>query len=314
MENINKSHQKNSLIELYRFVFAIWVMYYHGYFLKPSNQWFDKGYISVEFFFILTGFFLIQLFKKQEDKNLFKGCIQIGYKKLKPCDFTVITTLLLAFIHYGVFYHEFSFGYMWYIKVFVIVSILYFVLYRISKNNLKLFLLLIFIIITICNIFNYCYTDLSSVGIYRGIVAIGLGMLISQIPQNHLKIKKFNVNIIFTIITITITTILALYNYLYNINFIFIYILFPSLLYFTSCIKFNFKLFNYLGGISFGLYGYQTVCRIFEEIGTLHKSNQTWIMTLVIFSCAIIDDLIKRLIKYIKTKTITQQNTIKEKL
>ena len=51
--------QRNGLIELYRFLFALWVVYYHSFFVVKTNQ-FNHGYIAVEFFFILSGFYLLR--------------------------------------------------------------------------------------------------------------------------------------------------------------------------------------------------------------------------------------------------------------
>ena len=54
---------KNSLIELYRFLFALWVLYYHS-FVPYKGELFGQGYLAVEFFFVLSGFFLIRSIDK----------------------------------------------------------------------------------------------------------------------------------------------------------------------------------------------------------------------------------------------------------
>ena len=43
---------KNSLIELFRFLFALWVLYYHS-FVPYKGEMFGQGYLAVEFFFVL---------------------------------------------------------------------------------------------------------------------------------------------------------------------------------------------------------------------------------------------------------------------
>lgn len=54
--------KRNSLIEFYRFIFAINVVKSHGMF--PYNgPYIGPGRISVEFFFILTGFLLMPSIK-----------------------------------------------------------------------------------------------------------------------------------------------------------------------------------------------------------------------------------------------------------
>ena len=55
--------KRNSLIELYRFLFALNVLKSHGFF-PNTGPYFEPGRISVEFFFVLTGFLLIRLINK----------------------------------------------------------------------------------------------------------------------------------------------------------------------------------------------------------------------------------------------------------
>lgn len=61
----NKSirRRKNSLLELLRFLFALWVLYYHDY-VPFKNMLFSEGYLAVEFFFVLSGFFLMRSINK----------------------------------------------------------------------------------------------------------------------------------------------------------------------------------------------------------------------------------------------------------
>ncbi len=47
-----KRHQRNGNIELLRFIFAVCIMLFH------ADMAFDSGYLGVEFFLILTGYFL----------------------------------------------------------------------------------------------------------------------------------------------------------------------------------------------------------------------------------------------------------------
>ena len=71
-EKIKKITSRNSLIELYRFLFALWIVWYHGYFII-KNQYFDDGYIAVEFFFILSGFHFLKTLDKPKLPSIWKG-------------------------------------------------------------------------------------------------------------------------------------------------------------------------------------------------------------------------------------------------
>ena len=82
-DKIKKITSRNSLIELYRFLFALWIVWYHGYFII-KNQYFDDGYIAVEFYFILSGFHFLKTLDKYKDKALAVGLVQMIWSKIKP--------------------------------------------------------------------------------------------------------------------------------------------------------------------------------------------------------------------------------------
>lgn len=55
----NSVCKRNGLIELCRFIFAMCIVCHHALFLSnPEHIPLSGGYIAVEFFFILTGFFM----------------------------------------------------------------------------------------------------------------------------------------------------------------------------------------------------------------------------------------------------------------
>ena len=56
---------RNGKVDLFKFIFSIVVIIYHfGNAVKFDNELFNKGYIGVEFFFIVSGF----LFAKSIEK------------------------------------------------------------------------------------------------------------------------------------------------------------------------------------------------------------------------------------------------------
>ncbi len=79
-QTTQKQTTRNGLIELYRFLFAMWVVWYHGFFAF-KNQFFNHGYIAVEFFFILSGFYIIKSIDKQSDKPFFTGLWQMLWSR-----------------------------------------------------------------------------------------------------------------------------------------------------------------------------------------------------------------------------------------
>ena len=132
-----KHNSRNGLLELYRFVFALWVMYHHGFFFWPKSTYFFNGYIAVEFFFILSGFFMIKAFEKEKDNSFWKGLWNITWNKLKPLGLTLVICLIFAQVYYWYFFPNGGdeIGYMWYIRWLVVVPIIFYIFYRLIKNK-----------------------------------------------------------------------------------------------------------------------------------------------------------------------------------
>ena len=66
--------KRNSLIELYRFFFAMNVVKYHGYF-PYQGRYISPGHVSVEFFFVLSGFLLRRSIDKYLNLPYWKGLL-----------------------------------------------------------------------------------------------------------------------------------------------------------------------------------------------------------------------------------------------
>ena len=89
----------------------------------------------------------------------------------------------------------------------------------------------------------------------------------------------------------------------------FILALFPTLLYFASCTETNIPAFNYLGGLSFGLYGYQTICRVLETLNILNDKDNCLELFLIVVVLTLLDDIIKRIVRHYKNKKNQQATT-----
>ncbi len=88
----------NGFISIWKFIFAVVIVFFHGNKFHPvgENPFFFGGYIAVEFFFIVTGFYFAKniLLKKEKIKNLGEETIFFIWKKIKQ----LIPYVLLAYI------------------------------------------------------------------------------------------------------------------------------------------------------------------------------------------------------------------------
>ncbi len=110
--NSHKRSSRNSLLELLRLCASLWVMYYHGYSLITKTSAFGNGRIAVDFFFILSGFFFLNSFKKHVD-NKRDGVLAFIWERFKPLLPTTAICLIFSLLYF--FYNGMSgsfYGYL----------------------------------------------------------------------------------------------------------------------------------------------------------------------------------------------------------
>ena len=78
---------RNASIDAMRFIFILFLCPVHC----PAVSPFPNGYIAVEFFFVLAGFFIYQSYKKHSDI----GTIDFTLKKLKRFLWPLVISLVL---------------------------------------------------------------------------------------------------------------------------------------------------------------------------------------------------------------------------
>ena len=286
--------KRNSLIELFRFIFAINVVQSHGLFIY-SGQYFGHGRLSVEFFFILTGLLLVRSISKYIEQPFFKGFFSFFLTKLKGIFLPVLIAIPFNIAYCIVKDQSINiFGYLWYVKQMLNYFAIFFIIRYFVKKE-KIFILIISLIFAFTTIMN-CFSVFYETGIVRAFMGISLGVLISYIP----KIKIKNQNLLWIInIPLMILTFLGLF---FGANLfqekILQLIIYPALIYFTFQINIHNKFFNYLGALSFGLYAFQCVVRVFKETGY----NNTWVLFGVILILSIAEDGVRRIINYYQNK------------
>lgn len=275
----------NYEISFYRILFTLFICLHH--FNNTFNlNLFTHGFIGVEFFFVLSGFFIYKSFDKDKNKNPF--CyMKKRIIRLYP---EYLLAALIAIIGFSTIQNNFSFekaiseilmlqnsgiftgGYnypCWYISVLMVDSFIIYGLMAINKNFcIKiLFPLIIFGGYTFIfakygtletwDIYNFLYVPL-----LRGLCALSIGVIVAYLSKNKIFNKQNKlINNIFSITARLLCLGLIFYDIFEGINNQFITILaFAILIYIVAidkgiCAKlFNFKFIDNLGKISYSMY------------------------------------------------------------
>lgn len=292
--NSKKKNNRNSLLELYRFLFAMWVVWYHGFFVF-KNEFFNHGYIAVEFFFILSGFYILKTIDKHNGDTFFTGLWKMLWGRIKSLSLPFIIGIVFVFWFMFLEGEITLLGYLWYIPFMLLAFIVMYTLKRLLKNNTVFVLTLLFIVV-VSYLLLYI-PILEGWGLFRGLGGVSLGVLISLIPKVNLKTKLVNFN---WVITIALACLILYLAYLPKENLVSEYflvlLLLPMLIYFTSTLNVSSKFLNFLGSLSFGLYAYQCVLRVVEFCFPL---QQYWLF-LMLVGLVLIDRLIIFLFNHYK--------------
>jgi peptidoglycan/LPS O-acetylase OafA/YrhL len=133
-------------------------------------------------------------------------------------------------------------------------------------------------------------------GVVRACMGISLGILISYIPNLKIK-KKGLIWLALVPVQILVLLILVFGNNLLMEKVLDL-ILYPALIYLSFQLNISNKVLNYLGSLSFGLYAFQCVVRPFELLGL----SNLWVMFLIVVVLAVMEDGLKRYLRYRKRK------------
>lgn len=301
--------KRNGIIEISRFIFAFFIVFYHNLFIVEIPI-FSRANYFVDFFFLLIGFYLLKSFDKYDNENIAKGTLEMLFDRLKKIGIplaiayacNLVRCLLLEPI-------EIRAHYLWFIHIMFIMLIIYYIFYRLIKKNKKIFLLtmvIVFLISFIMRMFPlfYEFDEL------RGVSLISLGALLAELPKIKFKEEKNNkiVPIVLVIISF-ILIIVGLYFSSLSLNIkkivevISDLILFPAFIYFALMINFKSSTTDLLGISSDFIYIYQPVLVMFICIG--YENRYILFGVLLLLTLATVTILSQRN----KEKEITKENS-----
>ena len=129
---IKQQSGKNGLIELFRFLCSVWVAYFHGFFPVLSDK-FNGENISVDFFFMVSGFFFLKSMEKYKERPISEGVISIFWGRTKrfivPLAIAALSVLCCNIMFPMDFGFNWPLSFLWFFAgQFVYLTLFYFLI------------------------------------------------------------------------------------------------------------------------------------------------------------------------------------------
>lgn len=289
--------KRNGLIEIYRFILSFWPLYYHNFFFTSKGESFSVAELAVDFFFVLSGFFLLRAFEKKKG-SVIKATLSLMYERVKPFMFSlcfiaafnaVCVSLFIRENHLNVLFDLFK--YWWYVLYLTVAIGVFYLFFRLLRNR-KVFFVFLFLVSAAMGLFHY-YTEVQGLFLYeltfvaRTFGCMAFGMLVSYIPT--IKKRKHNLSILGVIALVPAIFHLA-YSEKNYVTCLIMIGLFAALVYFTYNVSIGGKFFDVLGRLSTRIYLYMAFITMLYILGlTDHR-----ILFIVDVSLATMDLILTR--------------------
>ena len=301
--DVNQRQRKNSLIELMRFLFALWVLYYHSY-IPYKNSFFDQGFLAVEFFFVLSGFYLVRSIDKYNSLPAKKGLWEfLKHRFLAIAPAFVINEIFVLYYSFAIDPSpiNFLFGFLWYIRDLFIAMAGIFILRRYVKKEHAFYALLTLLSLVALFAFRPVPVIAWPRGPFRSIASIPIGMLAALIPKITLKENDRKKNLIkrafiwggLSLSALCCLLIACLPDKSELVIYLLVMAIYPMMLYFASCIKFSLSFFDWLGSLSFPIYAFQCPLRIIEHYFTKDKTLLFIILIALVLCFSAVSETLK---------------------
>lgn len=205
---MKRNNGRNIWIDAMRITFCIWIILMHGEYLyhgTSAKRMFEGGYLGCEFFFIVSGYYLLQ--NKQSSNSLKKFCLN-RLKKLYP--HFVLSILICAAVGLPqtlaniclnligfqlVFVSRYINGVLWFIVAEIPVCIVLLLLYKLAKNNritvnlyyIGITTIMLYIVYTVYSKYtsfdyvNLKFGDFAYPPFFRALYAVIYGIVINHI-------------------------------------------------------------------------------------------------------------------------------------
>ena len=271
--------RRNGLLEIYRLILCFWPMYYHHFFFTERDySRFTVAELSVDFFYVLSGFFLIQSMKKNSKESTFMGMLKMMYGRLRPMLFSICFIGGFSLVCVGLFVESdylntlFEiFKYWWFVLYLVIAVGVFYLLYRLVKNEAVFGVIMLLLSLSM-GIFHY---HLAVRGFFifeftfvaRTLGCIALGVLVSYIPM--IKNKRLLISIPAVVVLFVALMYHAYSEKSYNMCIVMI-VMFAFLVYFSANISVGGKVFDIMGKLGMRIYLYLPFITVIYYLGITH--------------------------------------------
>ena len=293
---------RNSIIELMRFLAALWVVYYHDMFFVANNTsaHFSDGKISVDFFFMLSGLFFLKSYSHYKEKCVAKNFLAFSSKRLKAMGVALPIGLAFSTIYFVIsptnnYGTNFIFGYLWFIPAMYVALLFYFLVLKIKNEKAQV--LIILSVVIACYILSFI---IRQARIFSAFAGIGLGILISKIQNIPLFENNKTLSAILSFVLIALCILFAYLpkTHLW-VELTLIFVMFPAFLYLSKHFTISIPIFNHLGKLSFGMYAMQSVARVFRDCNIL---TDNIVLCSIIFALAVLCMLADNLLAKVALK------------
>ena len=248
---------KNGLVELFRFICAVWVAYFHGFFPIITDN-FNGIVFAVEFFFMVSGFFFLKSMEKYKERPFLEGVRFIVWGRTKkiivPLTIAAFSILLCNIIFEMDNGFNWPLSFLWFFAAQFLYLSLFYLLFKKTKKQSSFNIACVIIVIVFMSLF---WIGRVPDRVLRGPAMIAIGVLASQIPKIKLKSEKLGmaVNAVgFTVCAISIIYIAYLPGFAIWKLHLACGLVYPLLLYFATAIPVHSKFLNFLGELSVYIY------------------------------------------------------------
>lgn len=268
--------KRNGLFEVYRLILSFMPLYYHEFFFIERNyEIFEIPEMVIDFFFMISGFFLMSSMRKLKEEKLFTGMGKIMFGRVKPMIvtlalITVFDLISMIFFIKGEYIDILFelFKYWWYVLYLVVGIGLLYLVYRVLKSEKLFCIFLVLLAIGMAHL-NYSVIyleklDIVWVFVSRAFGGLSAGILVSYIPK--INFKKFNPSFLFVIVLVPALLYLQYNDKTFLISAVMI-AMFAALMYFSSHISIGGAVFDFIGMLSVRMYLYMAFLTALRYFG-----------------------------------------------